>query len=848
MSFPRTVLRRTLLLLSLLVLMLASAVAQIPTQCLEIESILVDACNPSDVCPGGTEGQNEMVRFITGPIAIALNELEADWPNNPWRGLVQNATTASITAQLNATIVSCGFLIEPPNGVIPPGSTVLLVTSPEMCVAGNSFASLTDTLYLIFQATGNTQGHFANSTASGQPISPTPPAGNSVRTLTLTYLPSACTDEVSYVRELLVNDLGSYGGQSGENDGSTVVFSWPGDPVASYVNYGCQAPFEPLIIQAEVDGSLCGGTGTVTLTGEILGGSVNGVLWSGGTGTFADPTALVTTYTAGSGDTGDVELQLCATTDCAQPICSTIIVPAGDGPTVIIEANGPLSLCPGDQLELTAVGADSYQWSTSATTASITVNAPGTYSVTGTNACGTGTTEVEVTSSPGIVVDITGDTEICPGESTVLTATGAVSYVWSTQETTTSISVDQPGTYSVTGTNGCGTAIDFVTVTQAPGPAVSISGDTSICPGESTVLTATGADTYVWNTTETTPSITVSTAGTYTATGTNGCGSATGSITVVAAPGPSVTITGDLQLCPGETSTLTANGADSYAWSTTATTASISVNTAGTFSVTGTNGCGTGTASAIVVQQSAPTVSVVGDTVICPGATTVLTAQGTGPFTWSNGQSGPSITVSQPGNYAATATNACGAASDEVTVRQVFVTSAFAAQPTSGSAPLNVFFNNGSVPESASFDWDFDDGASSSATDPSHVYTSPGSYVVTLEVTAEGCSASTTRTVVVTEPVDIPESTLIVPNVFTPNGDRDNDVYALTAVNISSLNMRIFNRWGQLVTELDRVGEVWDARSLSGNQVPEGTYFYTLVAKGLDGKSYDLSGHLTVLR
>jgi gliding motility-associated-like protein len=75
-----------------------------------------------------------------------------------------------------------------------------------------------------------------------------------------------------------------------------------------------------------------------------------------------------------------------------------------------------------------------------------------------------------------------------------------------------------------------------------------------------------------------------------------------------------------------------------------------------------------------------------------------------------------------------------------------------------------------------------------------------------------------------------------------------NDVYALTAVNIASLNMRIFNRWGQLVNELTRVGEVWDARSLSGSLVPDGTYFYMLEAKGLDGRSYDQSGHLTVLR
>jgi hypothetical protein len=62
----------------------STALAQIPSQCLEIESILVDACNPSTTCPGSSEGQNEMVRFRTGPNPIALGDLQVTWPNNSW--------------------------------------------------------------------------------------------------------------------------------------------------------------------------------------------------------------------------------------------------------------------------------------------------------------------------------------------------------------------------------------------------------------------------------------------------------------------------------------------------------------------------------------------------------------------------------------------------------------------------------------------------------------------------------------------------------------------------------------------------------------------------------------------
>ena len=102
--------------------------AQIPTQCLEIERILVDACIDQAACPGATEGQNEMVSFRTGPQVTALTDLVADWPNNSWNGLVQDGTTATLTSILNATITACGLLVEPPGGLIPPGSRVLLVT------------------------------------------------------------------------------------------------------------------------------------------------------------------------------------------------------------------------------------------------------------------------------------------------------------------------------------------------------------------------------------------------------------------------------------------------------------------------------------------------------------------------------------------------------------------------------------------------------------------------------------------------------------------------------------------------------------------------------------------------
>src|SRR5205814_5153188 len=100
-----------------------------------------------------------------------------------------------------------------------------------------------------------------------------------------------------------------------------------------------------------------------------------------------------------------------------------------------------------------------YIWSTNATTQSITVTASGTYSVTVTNSFGcTGTASQGVTVNPNPSPSITpsGATTFCQGGSVSLDAGSFTSYIWSTNATTQSITVNASGTYSVTVTNGNG--------------------------------------------------------------------------------------------------------------------------------------------------------------------------------------------------------------------------------------------------------------------------------------------------------------------------------------------------------------------------------------------------------
>jgi hypothetical protein len=183
------------------------------------------------------------------------------------------------------------------------------------------------------------------------------------------------------------------------------------------------------------------------------------------------------------------------------------------------------------------------------------------------------------------VASITGDDEIC-AESTIFTANGGATYLWSTTETSASITVDAAVEYIVTtDANGCtATASRTLTVKL---PIASITGDNEICAGESTIFTANGGATYLWNTTETSASITVDAAIEYivTVTDVNGC-TATASRTLTVTPLPNAGADVSVTCYETGVAVMSASGVGTWTLGTSAGTAIITNPNSATTTIT----------------------------------------------------------------------------------------------------------------------------------------------------------------------------------------------------------------------------------------------------------------------
>ncbi|MGB4454405.1 MAG: gliding motility-associated C-terminal domain-containing protein [Bacteroidales bacterium] len=393
---------------------------------------------------------------------------------------------------------------------------------------------------------------------------------------------------------------------------------------------------------------LISSTDTTICEGESVTISANGAnsfLWSEGSNTssiIVSPSLNTTYYVTGS-------------IDICQRIDSFIVYV---NPAPIFNLGNDTTICYNDSVTIHApLGFAGYQWNTGDTTNFISVipTDTTTYTVTVTNEYGcTASDDITINVRPDLGIDAGADQSICEGQSTVLSASGGISYIWSTGETTANITVTPTDTtvYYVTGTDGICNDIDSVIVNVYPNLINLITTpDTQVCMGDAITLEVYGAQTYIWSTgqTDSTIQVIINSDTTYYVTGyAYGCEREDSVVITVGTPITLNISPADTTVCPGSNVILTVEGATNYLWNTGDTGSSIVVIPYDTtiYSVTGYDSGCTAQISAIVNTYSVDMVTIDSIPPICTGDSAQLIANGTGIIYWSTGDTTNSIWVS----------------------------------------------------------------------------------------------------------------------------------------------------------------------------------------------------------
>ncbi len=545
----------------------------------------------------------------------------------------------------------------------------------------------------------------------------------------------------------------------------------------------------PVLVFSPPAPSICSGS-SVTID---AGSNVNSYTWVPSTGL---------TYLSASQDSvlaspnSTTTYNVTATSPAGCTASGNVTVTVNPSPALIL-SDTIVTLCPNMTDTVTITGANSYTWNP-LTGANILMPdgsqvefnpaSPTTYTVVGTSAAGCiDSAVVQVNISNNIVVDAGLPDSICPGTSTTLTATGGTVYNWTsnpasaivngnTDTPTVTPTVTTVYTVNVANQFGC-TGSDSVTITVRNLPPADAGVDTSLCDGDAINLNATGGTGYSWvgpnitaggNTSS--PTIAPNASNNYIVTVTDqyGCTN-TDVVNVTVHALPNANAGTDQFICGSLCANLLASGGTQYSWmppiglsstNTAATTACPQMSVDYTVTVTDQYGC-VNTDSVSVTVYPPLSVTASPAVAVCNGAQATISATAAGgdggPYTYSwspaTGLSNPNAqstgaTPSATTTYTVTVTDACGsiAAIDSVTVG-VFPVPVLNVTPdvTSGCSPVCVDFTGSSAPAAASWTYDFGDQSTSNLLDPSHCFTTPGSYTIIYTVTdVNGCTNTIT--------------------------------------------------------------------------------------------------------
>ncbi len=370
------------------------------------------------------------------------------------------------------------------------------------------------------------------------------------------------------------------------------------------------------------------------------------------------------------------------------------------------------------------------------------------------------------------------------------------------------------------------------------------------------VVSGTGSISYDWdNSPQNSADITGLSAGSYTLTATDdvtGCSIQSGPYIVQYVDGPTVdesNLTISNENCDSQNGSILGITADGtpvidYAWSNAGGNNVDATNlSAGSYTLTITdgNGCTVTSGPHDVLNIGGPTIDI-SELIITDqmcngtyGTISGITASGTGSlsYSWTNSTSTSIDLVNlTAGSYILTVTeDLTGCASQEGPFVVNYVggpNAAFTYQPNLVYVPDSISFTDQSTGNIVNWSWNIE-GDNYSEENPSHYFTAPGDYVISLTVVdANGCTDEVSVTIQVL-------NRLSIPNIITRNSDGVNDWFEITGL-LPNSYLLILNRWGNVIFESSNYDNKWAGENKSGAKVAEGVYSYVL--KSPDGNQY----------
>ncbi len=545
-------------------------------------------------------------------------------------------------------------------------------------------------------------------------------------------------------------------------------------------------------------------------------------------------------------------------------------------PTVTV-ASSSSTICSGQSVTLTANGANTFTWSPSATLSSslgsiVTASPLSTinYSVIGASNSCTNSAIATISVLPTPTLTLSPNTIICLGvsSSATLTVSGASTYTWINSSTLSSsigsTVVATPNTttiYTVTGVTASCSNTSIVTVSVNPSPIISAVSFTNTSCGlnnGSAALTSSPANnTYTWSggITSTTNTANSLTNGTYSVTAINGACQTTTVVNILSSLPLLITSTAitpsDCNLNNGSIIVNDNYVNSNYSWSPNVSSTSSANNlSAGNYALTITNGACSTSSVFVIVQLNGPSALIATQSdAICESSNgsinIVSVTDGTAPFQYNFNNTGFSSISTYSnlaqGIYTITVKDAHGCLYNQtfsIDKSMVNLTidlttnsptcddndgSIIINNISSGTPPYYSSFNNGVYSSNLIFDQLGIGTYSLSIRDSNMCETG---YILTMQENGD--------------------YTLYIPNTFTPNNNKVNDIWYVKGTCLDGFNCLIYNRWGEKIKELTDIKEGWDG-TYKGNSVPDGVYVYVIEVK-TKKDVIKKSGYITVFR